>query len=88
MQVLLQYGVLNQSTTNLLAKNYCFLRRIEHFLQVYDDKQLHSIPAQDYTVMKRISWLIMQEKDEDSFIRQLRKVKTQTHAFYKKVMNL
>ncbi len=66
-----------------IVKDYCFLRRVEHFLQVYDDKQLHAIPQNDKTCISRITWLTMNEQDEDSFMNQLAHIKRRSHAWYK-----
>ena len=39
-------AVLDAATVRELSRDYLFLRRIEHFLQVYDDQQLHAIPPE------------------------------------------
>ncbi len=39
-------GILESATVGRLGDDYLFLRRIEHFLQVYDDQQLHAIPTE------------------------------------------
>lgn len=39
-------GLLSGEVVIALRKDYRFLRRIEHFLQVYDDRQLHAIPTE------------------------------------------
>lgn len=39
-------GILGNEAVGTLRDDYVFLRRIEHFLQVYDDQQLHAIPAE------------------------------------------
>ena len=42
---LAEVGIMPQPDADALAQDYVFLRRIEHFLQVYDDQQLHALPA-------------------------------------------
>ena len=42
---LAEVGIMPQPAADALARDYVFLRRIEHFLQVYDDQQLHALPA-------------------------------------------
>ncbi len=37
-------GILPRETTEQLAGDYLFLRRVEHFLQIYEDRQTHSLP--------------------------------------------
>ncbi len=40
--------VLEPGTVNLLIENYLFLRRVEHCLQIYEDRQIHTLPTDDY----------------------------------------
>ncbi len=37
-------GILPRKTAEQLAGDYLFLRRVEHFLQIYEDRQTHSLP--------------------------------------------
>jgi glutamate-ammonia-ligase adenylyltransferase len=39
-----EMGILSKSAADTLIADYSFLRRIEHFLQVYEDQQTHSLP--------------------------------------------
>jgi glutamate-ammonia-ligase adenylyltransferase len=37
-------GILTKEISEQLAQDYIFLRRVEHFLQIYEDRQTHSLP--------------------------------------------
>jgi glutamate-ammonia-ligase adenylyltransferase len=37
-------GILPQDRAGQLAEDYLFLRRVEHFLQIHEDRQTHSLP--------------------------------------------
>jgi glutamate-ammonia-ligase adenylyltransferase len=37
-------GILPRETADRLSGDYLFLRRVEHFLQIYEDRQTHSLP--------------------------------------------
>ena len=37
-------GILPAAIAEQLAEDYIFLRRVEHFLQIYEDRQTHSLP--------------------------------------------
>jgi [glutamine synthetase] adenylyltransferase / [glutamine synthetase]-adenylyl-L-tyrosine phosphorylase len=37
-------GILPAETVEHLSDDYLFLRRVEHFLQIYEDRQTHSLP--------------------------------------------
>ena len=38
-------GILSRETVEGLSGDYIFLRRVEHFLQIYEDRQTHSLPS-------------------------------------------
>jgi glutamate-ammonia-ligase adenylyltransferase len=37
-------GILPPEAVEQLGEDYLFLRRVEHFLQIYEDRQTHSLP--------------------------------------------
>ncbi|MBN2531958.1 MAG: glutamate-ammonia-ligase adenylyltransferase [Spirochaetales bacterium] len=37
-------GILPKEVVDDIKKDYIFLRRVEHFLQIYEDRQVHSLP--------------------------------------------
>ncbi|MGD0727400.1 MAG: glutamate-ammonia-ligase adenylyltransferase [Spirochaetia bacterium] len=37
-------GILSAETVEHLSSDYLFLRRVEHFLQIYEDRQTHNLP--------------------------------------------
>ena len=39
-------GVLSRETARTLFKDYSFLRRVEHYLQILEDRQTHLLPQQ------------------------------------------
>lgn len=47
LKLLNKYSIINESDYNKLNKYYIFLRRIEHLLQIFQDRQTHSIPEDE-----------------------------------------
>ena len=45
LEALADAGVLPREVSNELADHYIFLRRVEHFLQIYEDRQTHRLPS-------------------------------------------
>ena len=45
LEALAVAGILPRDTANALAEDYVFLRRVEHFLQIYEDRQTHRLPS-------------------------------------------
>ena len=44
LAALQEAGLLDIETAQHLESDYLFLRRVEHFLQIYEDRQTHSLP--------------------------------------------
>ncbi len=44
IELLRERGLLDPDLSTRLRKDYVFLRRIEHFLQIMEDRQVHAIP--------------------------------------------
>ncbi len=77
-----EQGRISVEQYEMLVYDYCYLRRIEHFLQVYDNKQLHKIPQNDKNFKKRLTWLLIGEQDIDLLVRSLYKVKGRIQKWY------
>ena len=44
LKSLAEEGILSSEIADQLSSDYIFLRRVEHFLQIYEDRQTHSLP--------------------------------------------
>jgi glutamate-ammonia-ligase adenylyltransferase len=44
LTALAEEGILSREISDQLSQDYVFLRRVEHFLQIYEDRQTHSLP--------------------------------------------
>ena len=47
IRALAAVGIIAESTAESLLRDYRLLRRVEHFLQIYEDRQVHSLPVDD-----------------------------------------
>jgi glutamate-ammonia-ligase adenylyltransferase len=45
LEALAAAGILPAESAKTLAEGYVFLRRVEHFLQIYEDRQTHRLPS-------------------------------------------
>ena len=79
-------GVLDGQTVARLKSDYVFLRRIEHFLQVYEDRQLHTIPA-DPGARRKLARLVLGPDEElNSFSERLDEVLRRVRSYYDKLL--
>ncbi len=73
-----RYELLPNSAVDRLLEAYIFLRRLEHVLQLSDDRQTHSLP-QDDVMLLRIARRLMGEENEgeisvDQFLGEINRV--------------
>ena len=45
LQALLEGGIMAAAQAEQLRRDYVFLRRIEHYLQIFEDRQTHTLPT-------------------------------------------
>lgn len=64
-------AVLDTQTVRELSEDYLFLRRIEHFLQVYDDQQLHAIPPEPEAQTKLTRVVLGEHASPEELFRRL-----------------
>ncbi len=68
-----QHGVLPQKTVKQLTDDYLFLRKTEHVLQIFEDRQVHALPSDRpglHALAKRIHG---NDVDADFFIQAVKK---------------
>ena len=66
LQLLKEEGILEAPAADSLAGHYRFLRRVEHFLQLLEDRQEHSLPADPAALASlagRMRWIRISSGD-------------------------
>ena len=81
---LLKCELLEKKEAEFLSRAYIFFRRIEHFLQLMNDAQTHTIPESGEILDKLSAFL--EFKDKNEFDRELTETKNRVHTFYRSVM--
>ena len=80
-------GILDGETVAQLKGDYIFLRRIEHFLQVYEDRQLHTIPG-DPGARRKLARLVLGAEDQvEEFSDHLTEVLGRVRAAYNRLLS-
>lgn len=80
---LLKCELLEKKEAEFLTRAYIFFRRIEHFLQLMNDAQTHTIPESGEILEKLSAFLDFSNKKY--FERELAETKNKVHAFYRSV---
>ena len=50
LDLLLRFDLLDAEVVSQLESDYLYLRKVEHFLQLLDDRQVHSLPDEEEAV--------------------------------------
>jgi [glutamine synthetase] adenylyltransferase / [glutamine synthetase]-adenylyl-L-tyrosine phosphorylase len=79
-------GILSGETVSRLREDYLFLRRIEHFLQVYDDQQLHAIPAETEAQNKLARVVMGGDGTPEDLLRHLKETLPRVRGHYLSVV--
>jgi glutamate-ammonia-ligase adenylyltransferase len=64
IEKLVEFNLLKQSEAKLLSDSYIFYRKIEHFLQMMNDRQTHSIPGKG-EMLEKLSLFLGFNNSED-----------------------
>ncbi|MEX2443272.1 MAG: glutamate-ammonia-ligase adenylyltransferase [Alkalispirochaeta sp.] len=86
LQRLEEAGILSQQKVSALREDYLFLRRIEHFLQVYDDRQLHAIPAEQEAQEKLTRVVLGENARPEELLQRLEATLNRVRADYIRVI--
>jgi glutamate-ammonia-ligase adenylyltransferase len=78
-----KFNLLKTGEAQFLTNAYIFFRRIEHFLQLMNDAQTHTIPESGEILEKLSAFLDFSNKKD--FERELADTKNKVHAFYRSV---
>ena len=77
-----QAGILPSDIASILRDDYLFLRRVEHYLQLLEDRQIHAIP-QDQAQLTALSKRALGEKTSSSeFMSKLQAAQDRIHKIY------
>jgi glutamate-ammonia-ligase adenylyltransferase len=84
LEELLQEDLLSRDDVRTLSESYIFLRRIEHILQMKDDMQVYSLPAQpeELEILSRK----MHFEDKTAFTAELRLRKLKVRDMYNSLL--
>ncbi len=79
-------GIMEPDLVEQLRSDYRFLRRIEHFLQVYEDRQLHAIPQERRALAKLAQVVIDSPTDATELMTRLDETLQRVRREYHRVV--
>ncbi len=79
-------NLLSADEAKIFSESYIFYRRIEHFLQLMNDSQTHTIPAEGETLEKLVSFLNF--KNATLFKSEVSKKRKEVKKIYNSIMGI
>jgi len=83
---LCEAGILPHETADTLKEDYIFLRRIEHYLQLLEDRQVHAIPGNRNELSALSKRMLGVEANADLFMDQLSECLKRVRGFYEQYL--
>jgi glutamate-ammonia-ligase adenylyltransferase len=81
-----EYEKLNRNVVEQIKKDYIFLRRVEHSLQIVEDQQTHTLPS-DPEALDTLAKRVLGEKaNHETFMKDLELCIHRVHGAYKKYL--
>ena len=77
-----KHQLLPADVVNRLTQSYEFLRRIEHFLQLLDDRQTHALPKDGHELDLLAHRLLGNETSSESFMKKVTDTMTEIRKEY------
>ncbi len=82
LTVLRELALLDGELVRQIEEDYIFLRRVEHYLQLFEDRQVHTLPRDPERLETLAKLMMGTESDANRFTGYLESVRMRTRAAY------
>jgi glutamate-ammonia-ligase adenylyltransferase len=86
LKKLVENKLLSEDEYRILTENYVFYRKIEHILQISEDRQIHSLSGETKEISK-IAFLL-NIKNPDDFVKQLDSSREKVREIYRSIFEM
>ncbi|NLD36238.1 MAG: glutamate-ammonia-ligase adenylyltransferase [Desulfatiglans sp.] len=83
---LTEAAIFDDKAANIIKDDYIFLRRIEHYLQILEDRQTHTIPAEKSEINTLAKKMLGIEADGEKLLQRLDECIKRVRAAYEKYL--
>ena len=87
LSALSKTGILSEDAADILRTHYIFLRRIEHYLQLHEDRQTHHLPKTTDGLLALAKHLQGSSASVDDFMRALNKCRDEVRHYFQLVLH-
>jgi len=82
LERLAEAEIVRRQEVEQLVADYIFLRRVEHYLQILEDQQIHELPTDPVELELLAHRMLGRDASRDAFLERLRSVQQRVHALY------
>jgi [glutamine synthetase] adenylyltransferase / [glutamine synthetase]-adenylyl-L-tyrosine phosphorylase len=86
LELLCDAGILPGQAVAEMKEGYLFLRRVEHYLQIMEDQQIHSIPKEKDELRALAKRVLGMESNEERFMTSLKTCLSSVRDHYRKYL--
>jgi glutamate-ammonia-ligase adenylyltransferase len=83
LSALRQQGILTALEAETLRRDYLFLRRIEHYLQIFEDRQTHTLPKDTQELQALSRRMLGPEASTPQFLQRLSDSMERVETYYR-----
>ena len=87
LDLLRQAGAVQEAEAVALRADYIFLRRVEHYLQILEDRQIHEVPNAPAPLTALARRMMGPEASGRDFLARLEETQARTRATYLRMLN-
>ena len=82
LETLGEGGFLPLGTVRELKEDYLFLRKVEHYLQILEDRQIHTLPKDEKEIDFLARRILGLNKDRSCFLEELNRCNKRIRSAY------
>lgn len=86
LKKLVENKLLSEDEYRILTENYVFYRKIEHILQISEDRQIHSLSGETKEISKLA--FLLNIKNPDDFVKQLDSSREKVREIYRSIFEM
>jgi glutamate-ammonia-ligase adenylyltransferase len=88
LAMLKEHEILPEDVCDSLKNDYIFLRRVEHFLQILEDRQIHALPTEERDKMVLSKRIVGVDGNPDDFYEEVRETIARVRQYYQVYMSI
>ena len=86
LESMVEAGIIPYESANIIKQDYIFLRRIEHYLQILEDRQIHTLPVDKNEINALAKRMLGPDADGGELLSRLDECLKRVRAAYERYL--